>query len=74
MTPSTLLSRRWLCYSHVPANCDSLPRYDVTQIFGRTLLKSVFQTMTKQILDRFTAEKDKMPPEKRTLVLIHFPK
>ena len=34
---------RWLCYCHVPAFCDSLPHYDTTLIFGRTLLKSVFQ-------------------------------
>ena len=34
---------RWLCYCHVPAFCDSLPHYDTTIIFGRTLLKSVFQ-------------------------------
>ena len=65
---------RWLCYCHVPSNCDSLPKYDTTQIFGRTLLKSVFQTMRKQLLDKFKAEKEKMPPEKRTLVLTHFPK
>ena len=65
---------RWLCYCHVPAFCDSLPHYDTTLIFGRTLLKSVFQTMRKQLLGKFRAEKDKMPPEKRTLVLTHFPK
>ena len=40
----------------------------------RSLLKSVFQTMRKQLLDKFRAEKDKMPPEKRTLVLTHFPR
>merc|ERR1712013_807023 len=45
-----------------------------TLIFGRSLLKSVFQTMRKQLLDKFRAEKDKMPPEKRTLVLTHFPR
>jgi len=65
---------RWLCYCHVPAFCDSLPHYDTTLIFGRSLLKSVFQTMRKQLLDKFRAEKDKMPPEKRTLVLTHFPR
>ncbi len=65
---------RWLCYCHVPAFCDSLPHYDTTVIFGRTLLKSVFQTMRKQLLSKFRAEKDKMPAEKRTLVLTHFPR
>ncbi|XP_069141489.1 histone acetyltransferase KAT2A-like isoform X2 [Argopecten irradians] len=65
---------RWLCYCHVPAFCDSLTRYETTLIFGRTLLRSVFQTMRRQLLDKFRAEKEKMPPEKRTLVLTHFPR
>ncbi|XP_071803239.1 histone acetyltransferase KAT2A-like [Asterias amurensis] len=65
---------RWLCYCHVPAFCDSLPRYETTHIFGRSLLRSVFTVMRRQLLDKFRAEKDKMPPEKRTLVLTHFPR
>lgn len=65
---------RWLCYCHVPAFCDSLAHYDTTLIFGRTLLKSVFQTMRKQLMGKFKAEKDKMPAEKKTLVLTHFPR
>lgn len=65
---------RWLCYCHVPAFCDSLQHYETTGIFGRTLLRSVFQTMRRQLLDKFRADKDKMPPEKRTLVLTHFPR
>ena len=39
---------RWLCYCHVPAFCDSLPHYDTTIIFGRTLLRSVFQVRRKR--------------------------
>ncbi|ESO90413.1 hypothetical protein LOTGIDRAFT_147778, partial [Lottia gigantea] len=65
---------RWLCYCHVPGLCDSLPRSETTVIFGRTLLRSVFRTMRRQLLDKFRAEKDKMPPDKRTLVLTHFPR
>ncbi len=30
--------------------------------------------MRKQLLSKFRAEKDKMPAEKRTLVLTHFPR
>ncbi len=30
--------------------------------------------MRKQLLGKFRAEKDKMPPEKRALVLTHFPR
>ncbi|WAR26077.1 KAT2A-like protein, partial [Mya arenaria] len=44
---------RWLCYCHVPAFCDTLPRYETTLIFGRTLLQSVFQTMRRQLLEKF---------------------
>lgn len=65
---------RWLCHCNVPQFCDSLPRYETTQIFGRTLLRSVFTVMRKQLLEQARQEKDKLPPEKRTLILTHFPK
>ncbi|XP_023665415.1 histone acetyltransferase KAT2B [Paramormyrops kingsleyae] len=65
---------RWLCYCKVPQFCDSLPRYETTQVFGRTLLRSVFTAMRKQLLEQARQEKDKLPPEKRTLILTHFPK
>ncbi|XP_071224784.1 histone acetyltransferase KAT2B isoform X4 [Salvelinus alpinus] len=65
---------RWLCYCNVPQFCDSLPRYETTQIFGRTLLRSVFTVMRKQLLEQARQEKDTLPPEKRTLILTHFPK
>uniref|UniRef100_A0A8D3C9Q3 histone acetyltransferase n=1 Tax=Scophthalmus maximus TaxID=52904 RepID=A0A8D3C9Q3_SCOMX len=55
---------RWLCYCNVPQFCDSLPRYETTQIFGRTLLRSVFTVMRKQLLEQARQEKDKLPPEK----------
>ncbi|CAG2112377.1 unnamed protein product [Medioppia subpectinata] len=65
---------RWLCYCHVPAFCDSLTHFETSLIFGRTLLRSVFQTMRRQLLDKFRAEKDRMPADKRILVLTHFPR
>ena len=34
----------------------------------------MFQTMRKQLLTKFRAEKDKMNNEKKTLVLTHFPR
>ncbi|KAI4817767.1 hypothetical protein KUCAC02_011144 [Chaenocephalus aceratus] len=47
-----------------------------TQIFGRTLVRSVFTVMRKQLScwSRPDRKKDKLPPEKRTLILTHFPK
>ncbi|KAK7112571.1 histone acetyltransferase KAT2B-like [Littorina saxatilis] len=65
---------RWLCFCHAPAFCDSLERYETTLIFGRNLLRQVFHTMRRQLLDKFRAEKDRMPPDKRALVLNHFPR
>ncbi|EDO43844.1 predicted protein [Nematostella vectensis] len=65
---------RWLCYCHVPVFCDSLPKCDTTAVFGRTLLRSVFSVMRSQLLEKFRAEKDKMPADKRTIVLTHFPR
>ncbi|KAG8140053.1 hypothetical protein E2320_002798 [Naja naja] len=65
---------RWLCYCHVPQSCDSLPRYETTQVFGRNLLKSTFTVTRRQLLEKFRVEKDKLVPEKRTLILTHFPK
>ncbi|XP_041421935.1 histone acetyltransferase KAT2B isoform X2 [Xenopus laevis] len=65
---------RWLCYCNVPQFCDSLNRYETTQVFGRTLLRSNFTVMRRQLLEQARQEKDKLPQEKRTLILTHFPK
>ncbi|XP_005997841.1 histone acetyltransferase KAT2B isoform X2 [Latimeria chalumnae] len=65
---------RWLCYCNVPHFCDSLPRYETTQVFGRTLLRSVFTVMRRQLLEQARQDKEKLPLEKRTLILTHFPK
>uniref|UniRef100_A0A8C1RQV5 Histone acetyltransferase n=1 Tax=Cyprinus carpio TaxID=7962 RepID=A0A8C1RQV5_CYPCA len=65
---------RWLCYCHVPQSNYSLPRYETWQVFGRSLLKSIFTGTRRQLLEKFRVEKDKLPPEKRTLILTHFPK
>ena len=58
----------------MPVFCDSLKRYDLTAVFGRVLLRSVFSVMTRQLLEKFRAKKDKMPPDKRTIVFTHFPR
>ncbi|XP_059828324.1 histone acetyltransferase KAT2B isoform X3 [Hypanus sabinus] len=65
---------RWLCYCNVPQFCDSLPRHETTQVFGRILLRSVFTVMRRQLLEKSRQEKDKLPLEKQTLILTHFPK
>ncbi|XP_012270627.1 histone acetyltransferase KAT2A [Orussus abietinus] len=65
---------RWLVFCHVPAFCDSLPHYDTTLVFGRTLLQAVFKSVCRQLMDKCHSERDRMSPEKRVLVLTHFPK
>ena len=68
------LFRRWLCYCHVPLFCDSLQRHEVTAIFGQNMLKSIFSLMKQQLLDKFSAEKEKLPPDTRVMVLTYFPR
>ncbi|XP_014226861.1 histone acetyltransferase KAT2B [Trichogramma pretiosum] len=65
---------RWLVFCHVPAFCDSLHHHDCTAAFGKTLLQAVFKLVCKQLMDKCHSEKDKMTPEKRFLVLNHFPR
>lgn len=64
---------RWLMFCHVPAFCNSLPHYETSVAFGRTLLRAVFQFVSHQLLYKCRTEKDRMPMEKR-LLLMHMPK
>ncbi|XP_041970116.1 histone acetyltransferase KAT2A [Aricia agestis] len=64
---------RWLVFCHVPAFCDALPHFDTTLVFGRTMLRAVFKSVCRQLMDKCHLERDRMPPEKRVLVLNHFP-
>ncbi|XP_076270136.1 gcn5 acetyltransferase isoform X2 [Rhynchophorus ferrugineus] len=65
--------KRWLVFCYVPTFCDSLPHYETTQIFGRTLLRAVFKYVRKQILDQFHLERDKMTAERKVMLLNNFP-
>jgi len=65
---------RWLVFCHVPAFCDSLPHHDTPLVFGKTLLQAVFRPVCRQLMDKCHNERDKIAPEKRVLVLTHFPK
>lgn len=65
---------RWLVFCHVPAFCDSLQHYDTPVVFGKTLLQAVFKPVCSQLIDKCHSERDKITPEKRVLVLTHFPK
>lgn len=64
---------RWLVFCNAPTFCDSFQHYDTTAVFGRTLLRAIFKYMRKQIMDQFNRERDKMPQERRVMMLTHFP-
>ncbi|EEB10824.1 conserved hypothetical protein [Pediculus humanus corporis] len=65
---------RWLVFCHVPAFCDSLPHFDTTVVFGRKLLRAVYKSVCRQLIDKCHAERDRMQTENRILILTHFPK
>uniref|UniRef100_A0A182UGY6 Uncharacterized protein n=1 Tax=Anopheles melas TaxID=34690 RepID=A0A182UGY6_9DIPT len=64
---------RWLVFCHVPAFCSSLRHFETSVVFGRTLLKAVYQYVYQQLLMRCKIERDRMPPEKR-IMLTQLPK
>lgn len=59
---------RWLMFCHVPAFCNSLRHFETTVVFGRTLLKAVYQYVCQQLLTKCRAEKDRMPVERRAML------
>lgn len=65
---------QWLCYCHVPAFCDSLERFETAQVFGKKLLTSIFNPMHKQLLEKLNKEKERMPSDKKALIIEKFPK
>lgn len=64
---------RWLCFCRVPRFCDSFEYHDTTEVFGRFLLRSIFPTVRRNVLESFRSDKNHMLTEKRTLVLSYFP-
>lgn len=59
---------RWLMFCHVPAFCSSLKHFDTSIVFGRSLLKAVYQYISQQLLTKCKNEKERMPPEKRSVL------
>ncbi|XP_055547535.1 histone acetyltransferase KAT2A [Wyeomyia smithii] len=59
---------RWLVFCHVPAFCSSLRHFETSIVFGRTLLKAVYQYVYQQLLTKCKTERDRMPPEKRNML------
>ncbi|XP_011870976.1 PREDICTED: histone acetyltransferase KAT2A-like [Vollenhovia emeryi] len=65
---------RWLVFCHVPAFCNSLPHHDTPLVFGKTLLQAVFRPLCRELVNKCHIERDKLTPEKKVIVLTHFPK
>ena len=64
---------RWLVFCHIPTFCDSLKHYDTTMVFGKNLLRAVFEHVRKQIMDQLHQEREKMLIDRRVMILTHLP-
>ncbi|GFR29729.1 hypothetical protein TNCT_595591 [Trichonephila clavata] len=55
------LYSRWFCFCHVPVYCKSLPHYDMSRIFGREFLQTVFPYYCEEIRkSKTTLEENKI--------------
>ena len=61
---------RWLCFCHVPAFCDSFPRYQTTAAFGKTFLQSIFPQVKRDIIGAISGD----PEKDKSHMAIYFPK
>lgn len=59
---------RWLILCSVPSFCDSLPKHDVTAIFGRQFLKEVFPLVKNSLVNRFMTEQERINPGRREVI------
>ncbi|KAL9904976.1 histone acetyltransferase KAT2A isoform X2 [Glossina fuscipes] len=59
---------RWLVFCHVPAFCNSLRHFETSLVFGRTLLRTVFQYMAQQLKKKCISERDRFPADKRSII------
>ncbi|XP_036671261.3 histone acetyltransferase KAT2A [Drosophila suzukii] len=59
---------RWLVFCHVPAFCNSLRQFETSLVFGRTLLRTVFQYMSQQLKKKCILERDRFPEDKRSII------
>ncbi|KAH8370891.1 hypothetical protein KR093_005467 [Drosophila rubida] len=59
---------RWLVFCHVPAFCNSLRQFETSVVFGRTLLRTVFQYMSQQLKKKCISERDRFPEDKRSII------
>lgn len=64
---------RWLMFCYIPTFCDSLQRYDTTDVFGRTLLRVLLKYLRQQIMDWFFKEKNNIPIQRRSVLSTNFP-
>lgn len=63
---------RWLIFCHIPVTCESLAKYEPCAIFGRTLLRTVFKNIHRQLLDKVNCDYYKTS-EARANLMAQFP-
>ncbi|XP_065314864.1 histone acetyltransferase KAT2B-like isoform X3 [Gordionus sp. m RMFG-2023] len=51
---------RWVCLCSLPIFCSSLPGYELTVIFGKTLFRSIYPQVKRVMLDMYRHEKEKL--------------
>ncbi|XP_030375226.1 histone acetyltransferase KAT2A [Scaptodrosophila lebanonensis] len=61
---------RWLVFCHVPAFCNSLRQFETSLVFGKTLLRTVFQYMSQQLKKKCISERDRFPEDKRSIITL----
>ncbi|CAB0005457.1 unnamed protein product [Nesidiocoris tenuis] len=65
---------KWMVFCFVPTFCDSIRHYDVSNIFGRTMLRSAFKGLKKDLIDKLYTENDRLSSEERAKFLPHLPR
>uniref|UniRef100_A0A146KV88 histone acetyltransferase n=4 Tax=Lygus hesperus TaxID=30085 RepID=A0A146KV88_LYGHE len=65
---------RWMVFCYVPMICDSLRHFDASVVFGITMLRSVFKSLKKELMDKFHLGIERMQSEERASILPALPR
>lgn len=60
-------------FCYIPTFCDSLQRYDTTDVFGRTLLRFLLKYIRKPIIEWFHKGRNNLPLQRSALLSTNFP-
>ena len=54
--------------------CNNFTKYSLSQVFGKSFFQMLLPSLGRQLLDKFSADKEKLPAEKRTILFTYFPR